>query len=149
MNNRVIDRLKSTYKFLACGSDKEKHDHWNLAWRIRGRDFLAMLPTASSPISWLVESVCIYRQVADARAYPCKVRRPRECVLVRERSTAGGCALLLNWIRLSVRERRSNRSGVLIRAFKSRPSFSVNCHSAYLVLIPFVSSRDGPSVPLM
>ena len=75
---------------------------------------------------------CIYRQV-DVRArvavYPCKVRWPRERVLVYGHTTAGGCVLLLNWTLLSVRERRSNRSGVLRDhpcTQRPRPSLSVN-----------------------
>lgn len=149
-----MNRLKSVDRFLTCRRDKEKHDRWNLAQRIKGSSFLAMLPTASSsPMSGPIESVFTGKWTR-ARTYPCKVRWPRERVSVCGHTTAGGCVLLLNWTLLSVRERRSNGSGVLGDhpcTQRPRPSLSVNHCSTRVyhfvsILFCFISPRSSHSL---
>lgn len=66
---------------------------------------------------------CIYRQ--DARAYTPARYVGLENVLVRDTTGCLVAVLLLNWIRLSVQERRSNGSVVIICAFRPRPSSSL------------------------
>lgn len=98
-----------------------------------------MLPTASAPMSGPIESVFTGEWTCA------RVHTPARCVGLEnvywyvDTRLRGGCVLLLNWTLLSVRERRSNRSGVLRDhpcTQRPRPSLSVN-HCSTRYIIPF------------